>query len=68
MAEHRRNDGHACTRAAVRLVTEPGSGGSETARQLGSNAQMLGRWTREVEAPPSAAVPGNGGGSCDQEA
>jgi transposase len=68
MAEKRRTYGDAFKREAVRLVTEQGYGVSETARHLGINAHMLGRWTREVEAPQSAAVPGNGRVSPDQEA
>jgi hypothetical protein len=60
MAEKRRNDGAQFKREAVRLVTEQGYGGSETARNLGINAPMLGRWKRDVEAQQSAAVPGNG--------
>jgi transposase len=60
MAEKRRNDGDEFKREAVRLVTEQGYGVSATARNLGLNAQMRGRWKREVEAPQSAAFPGNG--------
>jgi transposase len=44
-----------------------GYGVSETARNLGINAHMLGRWKREVEAQQSAAFPGNGRVSPDQE-
>jgi transposase len=68
MAEKRRNYGDEFTREAVRLVTEHGYGVSETARNLGINAHMLGRWRREVEAPQSAACPGNGRVSPDHEA
>ena len=50
MAEKRRNYGDEFKREAVRLVTEHGYGVSETARNLGINAHMLGRWKREVEA------------------
>lgn len=67
MAEKRRNYGDEFKREAVRLVTEHGDGVSETARNLGSNAHMLGRWKREVEAQQSAAFPGNGRVSPDQE-
>ena len=66
MGEKRRHDGDEFTREAVRLVTEQGYGVSETAGHLGIQAQMLGRWTREVEAQPSAAFPGNGRVSPDQ--
>lgn len=67
MAEKRRNYSEAFKREAVRLVTEHGYGVSETARNLGINAHMLGRWKREVEARPSAAFPGNGRVLPDQE-
>jgi transposase len=63
MAEKRRHYGDEFKREAVRLVTEQGYGVSETARNLGINAHMLGRWKREVEAQQSAAFPGNGRGS-----
>ena len=66
MAEKRRNYSEEFKREAVRLVTEHGYGVSETARNLGINAHMLGRWKREVEARPSAAFPGNGRVSPDQ--
>jgi transposase len=68
MAAKRRHYGDAFKREAVRLVSEQGYGVSETARNLGSNAPMRGRWQREVEAPQSAAFPGNGRVSPDQEA
>jgi transposase len=68
MAETRRHYGDAFKREAVWLVTEPGDGVSETARHLGINAHMLGRWKREVEAQQSAALPGNGRVSPAQEA
>ena len=67
MAETRRNYGDEFKREAVRLVTEHGYGVSETARNLGINAHMLGRWKREVEAQQSAAFPGKGRVSSDQE-
>jgi transposase len=67
MAEQRRHYGDEFKREAVRLVTEQGYGVSETARNLGINAHMLGRWKREVEAQQSAAFPGNGRVSPAQE-
>jgi transposase len=68
MAEKRRNYGDAFTREAVRLVTEHGDRVSATARHVGINAHRLGRWKREVEVRPSAAFPGHGRVSPDQEA
>ncbi len=41
-------------------MTEQGYSGSETARNLGINAHLLGRWNRELETKGSAAFPGNG--------
>jgi transposase len=67
MAEKRRHYGDEFKREAVRLVTEQGYGVCETARNLGINAHMLGRWKREVEAQQSAAFPGNGRVSPAQE-
>ena len=44
MTEKRRNYTTEFKREAVRLVTEHGYGVAETARNLGINANMLGRW------------------------
>jgi transposase len=60
MAEKRRNYGEEFKRDAVRLVTEQGYGVAETARNLGINTNMLGRWKREMEAKHNVAFPGNG--------
>ena len=60
MAEKRRHSGAEFKCEAGRLVTEQGYGVSATARHLGMNAPMLGRWKREVEAQQRAACPGNG--------
>ena len=50
MSTQRRNYDDEFKRAAIRLVTVNGHGISETARNLGINAKMLGRWKREEEA------------------
>jgi transposase len=60
MPEKRRNYGEEFKREAVRLVTEQGYGVAETARNLGINPNMLGRWKRELTGQPQAAFPGNG--------
>lgn len=52
---------------AVRLVTVHGYGVAETARNLGINATMLGRWKREQEAREDKAFPGKGRLSPEQE-
>jgi transposase len=60
MSEKRRNYTDEFKREAMRLVTEPGDGVSETARNLGRNSTMRGRWKREFETKQRAAFPGNG--------
>ena len=67
MAEKRRNYSEEFKREAIRLATEQGYGVSETARNLGINAKMLGRWKREFDTQASAAFPGNGRIASDKE-
>ena len=67
MAEKRHNYTEEFKREAVRLVTEQGYGVSETARNLGINAKMLGRWKRECEMKASTAFPGHGRMASDKE-
>jgi transposase len=67
MAEKRRNYTEEFKREALRLVTEQGYGVSATARNLGINAKMLGRWKREFDTKASAAFPGNGRLASDKE-
>ena len=50
MPDKRRNYGDEFKREAIRLVTVQGYGVSETARNLGINANMLSRWKREAKA------------------
>ena len=45
---------------AVRLVTEQGYTRAEAARNLGLNANMLGRWVQESRADEHEAFRGNG--------
>lgn len=45
--------------AAIRLVTVNGHGVSETARNLGINANMLSRWKREDEAKQNGGASDN---------
>ena len=66
-AEKRRNYTEECKREAIRLVTEQGYGVSETARTLGINAHMLGRWKREFDTKAHAAFPGHGRMASDKE-
>jgi transposase len=52
---------------AVRLVTEQGYARAEAARNLGINANMLGRWVQEFRADQDDAFRGNGNLTPDQE-
>lgn len=45
---------------AISLVVEQGYSRAEAARSLEINANMLGRWLREHEAPEGQAFRGNG--------
>ncbi len=47
-------------REAVRLATEPGVTKSQVGRELGINANLLGRWCRDYSANGGAAFPGQG--------
>lgn len=47
-------------RDAVRLVTHNSYGVSETARRLGINGKLLGRWKREAETKANGVFSGNG--------
>jgi transposase-like protein len=68
MAEKRRHDTEEFTREAIRRVTGPGDGVSETARHLGLNAHRLGRGKRACDTQASAVCPGNGRMASDQTA
>ena len=60
MPEKRRMYDDEFKRDAVRLVTNNSYGVSETARRLGINAKLLGRWKREAETRANGAGTGNG--------
>ncbi len=45
---------------AVRLATQPGVTKSQVGRELGINANLLGRWCRDYAANGAAAFPGQG--------
>ena len=47
-------------REAVRLATQPGVTTSQVGRELGLNANLLGRWCRDFETNGAAAFPGPG--------
>ena len=52
---------------AIRLVTEHGYSRAEAARNLGLNANMLGRWVQEYKEDHEQAFRGNGNLTPDQE-
>jgi len=54
-------------RDAVSLVLEQNYSQAEAARNLGINAQMLGRWVKELENDDSGAFRGNGKLSPEQQ-
>ena len=60
MPEKRRMYDDEFKRDAVRLVTNNSYGVSETARRLGINAKLLGRWKREAETRANGAFTGHG--------
>jgi transposase len=47
-------------REAVRLATQPGVTKTQVARELGLNANLLGRWCRDSAANGAGAFPGQG--------
>jgi transposase len=52
---------------AVRLVTEQGYTRAEAARNLGLNANMLGRWVQELQVDEAGAFRGNGKLTVEQQ-
>ena len=52
---------------AVRLVTEQGYSRAEAARNLGLNANMLGRWVQECQADETESFRGQGKQTAEQE-
>jgi transposase len=52
---------------AVRLVTEQGYTRAEAARNLGLNANMLGRWVQELQVDEAEAFRGNGKLTAEQQ-
>jgi len=68
MAEKRKVYSTEFTQEAVRLIIEQRYGVAETARNLGINVNMLRRWKQEYTTHVTAAFPGNGRLTPDQEA
>ena len=67
MPEKRRIYDAEFKRDALRLATNKSYGVSETARRLGINANMLGRWKREAEPTSNGVLTGNGQVSPEQD-
>jgi transposase len=68
MAEKRKTYTTECKQEAVRLITDQRYGVAETARNLGVNVNMLRRWKQAYTTNTTAACPGNGRLTSDQEA
>ena len=68
MAEKRKTSTTEFKQEAVRLITDQRYGVAETARNLGVNVNMLRRWKQEYPTNATAAFPGNGRLTPDQEA
>ncbi len=60
MGETRRKFSREFKIEAVRLVTEGGQSIAETARELGVNASLLGRWKQQQMDNGEQAFPGKG--------
>ena len=68
MQSHKRRQYTAAFRQeAVRLITEQGYGVTEAARNLGSNAHMLGRWKRQITQQNNGGYRGNSPLAAEQE-
>jgi transposase len=60
MGETRRKYSREFKMEAVRLVTDSGQTIAETARELGINAGLLGRWKQQLSDNGEQAFPGKG--------
>ena len=60
MGETRRKFSREFKIEAVRLVTEGGQTIAETARELGINTNLLGRWKQQLTENGEQAFPGKG--------
>ena len=60
MGEPRRKFSREFKIEAVRLITEGGQSIAETARELGVNASLLGRWKQQLTENSEQAFPGKG--------
>ena len=58
--ERRRKFSDEYKREAVQMALQPGVTKSQVARELGVNANLLGRWCRDYQANGAAAFPGQG--------
>ena len=67
MKRERRTHSREFKKEAVGLVVDHGYSIAEAGRSLGVNANVIGRWKRELEEGASEAFPGKGKRTADQQ-
>ena len=67
MANQRRTFSEEFKREAVALVVEHGYSYAAAGRSLGIRGNLIGRWKRQLEDNASAAFPGKGKRTADQQ-
>ncbi len=67
MTRQRRHHNQEFKREAVALVVEHGYSSAAAGRSLGVNGALIGRWLRELEHNGTAAFPGQGKRTADQQ-
>jgi transposase len=67
MKRERRNHSREFKQEAVALVLEQGYSCAEAGRSLGVSGALIGRWKQQMEAEASAAFPGKGKRSAEQQ-
>ena len=67
MTRQRRHHNQEFKREAVALVVEHGYTAAAAGCSLGVNGGLIGRWKRELSDHGTAAFPGNGKGTAEQQ-
>ena len=67
MKKQRRTFSREFKQEAVALVVEHGYSYAAAGRSLGINGNLIGRWKRQLEDDASAAFPGNGKRTTEQQ-
>ena len=67
MTRQRRHHNEEFKREAVALVVDHGYSAAAAGRSLGVNGGLIGRWRRELEDNGTAAFPGHGKRTADQQ-